>query len=242
VNAVEIIPAIDIRGGKCVRLYQGDYDQETVYSESPKNVAIQWERMGARRLHIVDLDGARVGSPVNLDTVSEILSSVNIPIQLGGGVRTLGSVRSVVSIGVGRVIIGTAILENVDLMSDVISKMGVESIVAGVDVRDGVVLKRGWLRHTSESLPRVIQMVEDMGFKRFVYTDVSRDGTLTEPNFPIIRDLISSTSLGVIVAGGVSSLDHIVELSSIGVEGVIVGKAIYSGDIDLSEAINRFRN
>tara|TARA_Y100000590_G_scaffold469651_1_gene658893 strand:+ start:5116 stop:5844 length:729 start_codon:yes stop_codon:yes gene_type:complete len=242
VNAVEIIPAIDIRGGKCVRLYQGDYDKETVYFGSPKNVATQWERMGATRLHIVDLDGARVGSPVNLDTVSEILSSVNIPVQLGGGIRTIRAVKSVVSIGVSRVIIGTAILENTDLMSDVISTMGVESVVAGIDVRDGVVLKRGWLTHTSESLHSAVQMVEDIGFKRFVYTDVSRDGTLTEPNFPVIRGLISSTSLGVIVAGGVSSLDHITELSSIGVEGVIVGKAIYSGDIDLSDAINRFKN
>ena len=239
---MEIIPAIDIRGGKCVRLYQGDYDQETVYSGSPKNVAVQWERMGATRLHIVDLDGARAGSPVNLDIVSEILGSVNIPIQLGGGIRTFESVKSVISIGTNRVIIGTAILENEDLLSDVIVKMGAESIVAGVDVRNGIVLKRGWLRDTSESLDSIVETVEDIGFKRFVYTDVSRDGTLTEPNFSVIRDLVNSTSLRVIVAGGISSVDHIVELSSIGVEAVIVGKAIYTGAIDLSDAINCFGN
>ena len=234
---MEIIPAIDIRGGKCVRLYQGDYDRETVYSESPVKVALQWQQMGAERIHVVDLDGARVGVPVNLEIVSEIANSVDVPVQFGGGVRTLGSATSVVSGGVSRVIIGTALLENADLLQQISRKLGAESVIAGVDVRDGVVVKRGWMQSSSESVEDVVARIEHIGVARFVYTDVSRDGTLTEPDFSTIEHLVGSTPLKVIVAGGIASVDHIMRLSTIGVEAVVVGKAVYTGDIDLIDAI-----
>ena len=234
---MEVIPAIDIKGGRCVRLYQGDYERETVYSESPPDVARQWSDMGARRLHVVDLDGAKAGGPVNFDVVREIASAVDVPVQLGGGIGTLKVAREALSFGVSRVIVGTAAVEDPALLEELCRELDAEAVVVSVDARDGIVLKRGWTESSREHVSDVVDRIEQIGVRRFVYTDVGRDGTLTEPNFPSIEALERKTPLKIVVAGGISSIDHLVRLSELGVEAAIVGKAVYSGDIELPQAI-----
>ena len=234
---MEVIPAIDIRAGRCVRLYQGDYEQETVYSESPGDVARQWSDMGARRLHVVDLDGAKAGGPVNFDVVHEIASAVDVPVQLGGGIRTIEVAREALSFGVSRVIVGTAAVEDPAFVEELCRELGAEAVVVTVDASDGIVLKRGWTESSTEHVSEVVERIEQIGVRRFVYTDVGRDGTLTEPNFPAIEALERKTPLKMLVAGGISSVDHLVRLSKLGIEAAIVGKAVYSGDIDLRRAI-----
>lgn len=235
---MEAIPAIDIRDGKCVQLYQGDYDRETVFSDSPVDMARMWVDAGAARLHVVDLDGAREGSPVNIDLVEKIARSVTVPVQLGGGVRTVKSARDALSRGVERVIFGTAAAESQDLVSEVIEELGPDAVVIGVDARDGYVAVRGWTESSETPAIELVAAMEDSGVRRLVYTDIARDGTLTEPNFEAAQSLVSSTNIGVLVAGGVSSVDHLVRLAQLGVEGAIIGTAIYTGDIDLGNAID----
>ena len=235
---MEIIPAIDIRDGKCVRLYQGDYQQETVYSDAPVEVAIRWAAMGASRVHVADLDGARAGAPVNTGIVRQITSSVTAHVQLGGGVRTLEAASEAISLGVSRVIIGTAAVEAPGLAREMCIALGPEAVVVSVDARDGDVMVRGWTETSKIRTSELVRRLESEGIRRIVYTDVSRDGTLSEPNFPAIEALVGQTRMKVVVAGGVASVDHLRRLSQIGVEGAIVGRAIYTGDIDLGEAID----
>ena len=234
---MEVIPAIDIIEGKCVRLYQGDYAQKTVFSDDPVGMAARWVETGARRLHVVDLDGAKEGVPVNIDLVGRIASSVAIPVQLGGGIGTIDAARDALSRGVDRVLIGTAAVERRELVAELADEIGAEALVVSVDAKDGEVMARGWTRETKLSASEMIGQMEAMGVARFVYTDITRDGTLTGPNFPSIENIARGTSLGMLVAGGVSSIDHLVRLSAIGVEAAIVGTAIYTGDIDLAQAI-----
>jgi phosphoribosylformimino-5-aminoimidazole carboxamide ribotide isomerase len=239
---MEVIPAIDIRDGRCVRLYQGDYGQETVYSEDPVEMAAHWVSLGATRLHLVDLDGAKAGAPANLSVVKGILSAVSVPVQLGGGIRTLETARAVASLGVDRVMLGTTAVETPDLVGKVCQKLGPESVVVSVDARDGYVAVKGWTQSSRTLAPDLIRRMADSGVRRFMYTDISRDGTLTEPNFAAIESLIRQTGVRLLAAGGISSVQHLLRLADIGVEGAVIGRALYTGDIDLSAALEAVKN
>ena len=234
---MQVIPAIDIRGGRCVQLYQGDYSQETVYSDDPADQARRWAEMGALWIHVVDLDGARTGAPANMEAVASIVSAVETPVQLGGGIRTLQSASDAVSLGVRRVILGTAAVESEDLVQTMCLELGPEAVVVSVDARDGVAVLDGWTRSSRVPVAELVGHMAEIGVRRIMYTDVARDGTLTEPNFRAIEALAGQTGLRLLAAGGISSLEHLVKLSRMGVEGAIIGTALYTGDIDLGEAI-----
>ena len=234
---MEIIPAIDIKDGKCVRLYQGNYDKEIVYLDSPIEAAFRWVREGADRLHIVDLDGALAGKPIQMGIVEEIVSATSVSIQLGGGIREITTAKHVASKHVERVVIGTAAVEHPTLVEDLIYELGSESVIVSVDARDNDVVLRGWTKDSGIPASELIHRVESKGVRRIIYTDVTRDGTLTEPNFQSIGELVLETSVNILVAGGVSSIEHLHRLENIGVEGAIIGKAMYTGDIDLRKAI-----
>ncbi|MCK5428830.1 MAG: 1-(5-phosphoribosyl)-5-[(5-phosphoribosylamino)methylideneamino] imidazole-4-carboxamide isomerase, partial [Anaerolineales bacterium] len=179
---LEIIPAIDLRNGKCVRLYKGDYDRETVYSEDPVAMAKHWQSLGATRLHVVDLDGARSGLPMNSIVISGIVQALNIPVELGGGIRDLDTVEQMLNLGLQRVILGTAAVENPGLVHDACARYH-QGIVVGIDAADGYVKTRGWKEKSTVTAIDLARQMEALGARRFIYTDISRDGTLTEPNF-----------------------------------------------------------
>jgi len=232
----EIIPAIDIRDGKCVRLYQGDYEQETVFSDDPVEVALQWQSLGAPRLHIVDLDGAVRGEVYNLDIITEIARAVLVPTQLGGGIRKLEIIEQMLKVGIERVILSTAAVEDPGLVEKACQKFR-ESIIVAIDVREGFIATHGWRRDTELKSIEFAQSMVKLGVRRFIYTDINRDGTLTEPNFSATAELVNEVRRPVIASGGISSLNHLRMLKALGVEGAIVGKALYTGDIDLKQAL-----
>jgi phosphoribosylformimino-5-aminoimidazole carboxamide ribotide isomerase len=219
-----------------VRLYQGDYEQETVFSDDPLEVALKWQAKGAPRLHVVDLDGAAEGEPCNLDIIREIAEAMLIPVQLGGGIRRLETIERVLKEGVERVVLGTAAVENAELIGKACRRFR-DSIVVSVDAEEGQVAIRGWRQMAEMDAQTLIRAMVKLGVRRFIYTDIKRDGTLTEPNFNAISELIDDTRAPVIAAGGISSLNHLKMLQKLGVEGAIVGKALYTGDIDLKRAI-----
>jgi len=220
-----------------VRLYQGDYTQETVFSDDPVEVALLWQSMGATRLHIVDLDGAADGEPGNLSTIAEIANAVLIPTQLGGGIRNLKTMGTVLTAGVDRVILGTAAVEDRKLVQEACHNFG-NSIIVGIDARDGYIAVRGWKLDTDLKATEVAKSMIELGVQRFIYTDISRDGTLTEPNFSGVFEAVNATNRPVIAAGGISSLDHLKMLKRLGVEGAIIGKALYTGNINLKQALD----
>ena len=234
---MEVIPAIDLRGGRCVRLYQGDFSQESVYSDEPDAVARKWAELGATRLHVVDLDGARDGLPANLPTLERIAAAVSVPVQFGGGVRSAEGARRALAAGAGRVILGTVAVERPALVQEMCGEHGARSVVVGVDARDGDVVLRGWTKGGGLRAADLIDRMLDAGVSRFIYTDVSRDGTLTEPDFSGVEALARKPGVKLIAAGGMASVDHLVRLARIGIEAAVVGKALYTGDIDLKEAI-----
>lgn len=236
---MEIIPAIDIKGGKCVRLYQGDYNQETVFSEDPVTAALTWYSQGARWLHIVDLDGAAAGEPQNMEVVEEITKESGLLIELGGGIRQEEVAEKLLHQGVNRIILGTAAIENRELVKKLCQQFG-EAIAVSLDARDGKIAIEGWRKNTVFEVFRLSQEMVDAGVKRFIYTDIKRDGTLTEPNFDVISRLLAEATVPIIVAGGICKLDHLQRLKELGVEGAIIGKALYTGDIDLGETIVNF--
>ncbi len=233
---MEIIPAVDIRGGMCVRLYQGDYANETVFSDDPVQVALRWQSLGATRLHIVDLDGAAEGRPGNMEIIANIAVAMMIPTQLGGGIRDMATVRELLGAGIDRVILGTAAVEDASFVKQLCSKYA-DSVVVSIDTRDGLVSTRGWTEDTKITGVEFALKMAKLGVKRFIYTDIVRDGTLTEPNFSAISEMVMKTRLPVIAAGGVASTQHLVMLKKLGVEGAIIGKALYTGDIDLKKAL-----
>ena len=205
---MELIPAIDLIDGKCVRLYQGDYSRETVYADDPVEVALRWESLGASRLHIVDLDGARSGNPDNLPVVERIVRSIGVPVQMGGGVRSLESARRIVGAGVRRVMLGTVAVRDPDIVHSACAELGSEAVVVAVDSRDGRVAVSGW---TSASDMRATGLIAEMmkaGVRTFLCTDISRDGTLSGPNYALMRDLVEIAGDGVIAAGGIASLEQ----------------------------------
>ena len=234
---MEVIPAIDIKSGRCVRLYQGDYGKETVFSENPVEVAGRWEEEGAPRLHVVDLDGAATGHPVNSETIGAIAAQVRIPLQVGGGVRSIEAAERLFAIGVERVVLGTAAVRDPDLVGRLSGDWGKERVVVAVDARGGRVAVAGWKEDTSMDPCELVLRMEALGAGRFLYTDISRDGTLTEPDFDGIGALVRASGRPVLASGGVSRAEHLVRLAAVGAEGAIVGVALYTGTIDLREAL-----
>lgn len=233
---MEVIPAIDLRKGKCVRLYQGDYDKETVFSDDPVSTALRWQSEGAVRLHVVDLDGAAEGQPGNLDAIGRILEAVELPVQVGGGIRDLKTVEQLLAMGVGRVVMGTLAVENPDMAAQACAEFG-EQVVIGIDARDGLVATRGWLEESTVMATDLAARMVGLGARRIIYTDISRDGTLTSPNFEGVADLVSRVSAPIVAAGGISSVEHLSKLAALGAEGAIVGLAIYTGALKLADAI-----
>ena len=232
----EVIPAIDLRGGRCVRLYQGDFAKETVFSNDPVGVARRWEAAGAPRIHVVDLDGAASGSPVNTSIVEAIAGAVSIPIQVGGGLRTIEAIELLLARGAQRVVLGTSAAEDPALVGEAAQRFG-EAIVVGVDARDGLVATHGWVKAQAISAVDLIKRMEALDVRRFVYTDIVRDGALTGPAVDSIGDLLASTGAAIIASGGVSSLADLEQLAGLGIEGAIVGRAVYTGDVDLRRAV-----
>ena len=234
---MEIIPAIDLRGGKCVRLYQGDYSKETVFSDDPVSMAVRWQETGAKRLHLVDLDGAAEGKLCNATVIAEITRTVDTPVQIGGGIRLIETIEHLLDLGVDRMILGTVALENPNLIKKACLKFG-EHIIVSIDAKDGCVRGRGWKEAGTLTIDTVVRQMESLGVKRLIYTDISRDGTLTEPNFEQIEKLKSQTSIPIIAAGGIASIEHLKRLAALGIEGAITGRAIYTENIDLKEAFS----
>lgn len=232
-----IIPAIDIKDGKCVRLRQGDFNSETVYSNDPVLVAKQWEAKGALALHIVDLDGAKNGRIVNLNLIREIRRAIQIPIQVGGGVRSKEVFKNLVAIGANRVVLGTMALENRNLLSNILSRYS-NQVVVSLDNKNGNLAKKGWQENTDREVVGTAQDLEQLGIKRFIYTNIAKDGTLTEPDYQGVKSLVRSIRAKIIVAGGISSIADIRKLKSFNLEGVIIGKALYEGKINLMEAMD----
>jgi len=236
---MDIIPAIDIRGRKCVRLYQGDYSREIVFNEDPVTAALTWHSQGARWLHIIDLDGAATGEPKNMEVVNQIVKDSGLLIELGGGIRQEEVAEKLLHQGANRIILGTAAIEDRELVIKLCQQFG-ESVAVSLDARDGKLAVHGWQKNTAVEVLQLSRELIDAGVRRFIYTDIRRDGTLTEPNFDMIHGLLTEVKVPVIAAGGISRLEHLRKLEELGVEGAIIGKALYTGDIDLGEAIFNF--
>lgn len=234
-----IFPAIDLKEGQCVRLVQGRAEDKTVYSNSPQDVAKSFEEKGAKWLHVVDLDGAFTGKPTNLEAIKSIASSINIPFQVGGGLREIQNVELLLSLGASRVIIGTKAVNSPDFIKELLDKFGSERIVLGIDAKDSMVATEGWVSTSHIPALEFGMQMKDLGIEYAVYTDISKDGLLQGPNFEAIKNM-ASTGLKIIASGGVSSLDDIVklkEMEALGVIGAVVGKAIYECKLDLTEAL-----
>lgn len=233
---MDIIPAIDIKGGVCVRLYQGNFHQETIYGTDPVEVAQRWVAQGATRLHVVDLDGARAGYPINTEPIKAIIRAVAVPVQLGGGLRSEEHISAALAMGVERVILGTVAVREPGLVQRAVDRFA-EAIIVGVDARGGQVATAGWIEQEHLQAIDLVDQMAAMGVQRIVYTDITRDGTLTEPNFPATAALIRPAGPAIIASGGIAHVTHLVQLASIGVEGAIIGRALYTGAIALPEAI-----
>jgi phosphoribosylformimino-5-aminoimidazole carboxamide ribotide isomerase len=229
------IPAVDIRGGRCVRLVQGDFARETSYADDPAEMARHWQAEGAQRLHVVDLDGARDGICSNADVIRRVLSSVDIPVQVGGGIRSLETARALLDDGADRVVVGTAAAEHPETLSTWVDALGAERLIVGVDARDGRVVTRGWLQTTEVTVLSLCRRLIAAGVCRVIYTDVARDGLLGGPDIPGTREI--AKLLSVIASGGVSTVEQLRALAETGAEGAIVGTALYEGRLTLSEAL-----
>ncbi|CQR75165.1 1-(5-phosphoribosyl)-5-[(5-phosphoribosylamino)methylideneamino] imidazole-4-carboxamide isomerase [Sporomusa ovata DSM 2662] len=235
-----VFPAIDIRGGRCVRLIEGRFDKETVFADNPADMARKWAAAGAEYLHVVDLDGALAGKSVNLEVVSTIVATVNIPVQLGGGIRTLANIEQVLKAGVSRVILGSVAVRSPELVREACRQFG-SQIVVGIDARDGQAAVDGWEVSGGVGAEELARKMADAGVARIIYTDISRDGTLQGVNVAATASLAKAAGIPVIASGGVKSIDDITALKAAnsegGIEGVIVGKAIYTGAVDVAAAI-----
>ncbi len=234
-----IIPAIDIKNKKCVRLVQGNPEFETVYSDDPIFQAQFWEREGAKRIHIVDLDGAFNGKPQNIDLIERIVQEVNIEIDVGGGIRDNRVIRALRSRGVHKVVIGTAVMDNRKFVRN-LCKSDPDGVVIAIDASDGFVVKNGWQEITSTRAVDLLKEIEDFGVSEVIYTDISRDGTLEGPNYDAIETMLTVSDIPIIVSGGISSLEDIKKLKEyepMGLKGVIIGKALYEGKFTLPEAM-----
>ncbi len=241
---MDVIPAIDLLDGHCVRLYQGDYEQSEVFSASPIEVAREWASQGATRLHLVDLDGAKTGSPVNQQVIADIVRAIDIPVQVGGGLRDRQRVSETVGLGVSQVVLGTAAVEQPDLVTQVCEEFPGQ-IIVGIDARNGKVATRGWVETSEVEAVDLAKRMVSQGASSIIYTDIHRDGTLKGPNKEALRTLAGSVSIPIIASGGVSSIRDLLSLLSLealGVTGAIVGRALYTGDVSLPDAIKAIGN
>jgi phosphoribosylformimino-5-aminoimidazole carboxamide ribotide isomerase len=229
------IPAIDIRGGRCVRLVEGDFARETRYADDPAEMARYWAAEGAQRLHVVDLDGARDGVRGNADVIRSLLSSVQIPVQVGGGIRTLETAQELLAEGAARVVIGTTAAEDPEVMRAWVAKLGAEQVIVGVDARGGRVATHGWQTVTDLDVLSFCQVPKDYGVQRVLYTDVARDGRLSGPDVEGTRAIASL--MNVIGSGGVSTVEQLRELADAGAEAAIIGTALYEGRLKLGDAL-----
>lgn len=229
-----VFPAIDILEGKCVRLTQGEYDTSVVYSESPEDMAALWIGKGAKYLHVVDLDGAKEGFPVNKDVIKKIVDK-GIKVQLGGGIRKAEHIDEMLKLGIYRIILGTSAIENEELLKYAVDKYG-DRIAVSIDSRNRKVATRGWLETSGISDVDFAKKVKELGVKMVIFTDISKDGMLKGPNFEAINE-INSVGIGVIASGGISTLDDIKKLKEMGIYGAIIGKALYTGNIDITQAL-----
>lgn len=232
-----IYPAIDLRGGQCVRLVQGDFDRQTVYGDDPAAVAKRWQDYGAKWLHVVDLDGAKTGIPHN-DPVARILEAVHIPVQLGGGNRTEADIEHRLRMGVSRVILGTAAVHDPDFTRAMAARYG-DRIAVGVDALNGKVAVSGWQSVSETAVADLFAELRTMGIRTVIYTDIDRDGMMNGPNFAMY-EAAARAALTIIASGGVSQMDDLARLAETGVSGAIIGKALYTGDIDLREAVRNY--
>lgn len=231
-----IFPAIDILGGKCVRLFKGSYDKVTSFSEDPAAVAAKWREAGAEHIHTVDLDGARSGRLVNSEQIKNIVSVSGAFVQAGGGIRNEEDIEYALSLGLSRVILGTAAVNSPELVENAVKRFG-EKIAVGIDAKDGFAAVEGWIRVSKAPAVELAKRIEQAGVTTIVYTDIDTDGTLKGPNLTAMEEMCKKTGLSVIASGGVGNIDDVRALKNTGVYGVIIGRALYTGDIDLKEAI-----
>ena len=238
-RSMQIIPAIDLLDGNCVRLHQGDYGQVTRFSDDPVAQALAWQEQGAQRLHLVDLDGAKSGEPVNDGAVKAITSALSIPVQLGGGVRTAERAAELLGCGLDRVILGTVALEQPELVDELAAAYP-GKIVVGLDAKNGKVATRGWIEESSTEATTLAKRFNTSGIAAIISTDIATDGTLAGPNLEALRAMAEASAVPVIASGGIGNLEHLLSLlalAPLGIEGVIVGRALYDGRVDLAEAI-----
>lgn len=233
---MKIFPAIDLYSKKAVRLYKGDYSQMTVYNENPVSVAKDFQRQGAKYIHVVDLEGAKNGTTPNIDVVKRIAEETDLFLEIGGGIRDIDTVRKYLENGASRVILGTGAVKDEGLLTKAISLYG-EKIAVGADVKDGYIAIKGWVEKSEYSLDSFLEKMESLGVKTVICTDISRDGAMRGTNLELYKRLSQKYSLNIIASGGVSSIDDIISLKEMNVDGAIIGKAYYTGAIDLKEAI-----
>ena len=239
---MQVIPAIDLRGGQVVRLRQGEYSQQTTYSDDPLAVAAQFARAGATRLHVVDLDGARDGTPGNARVYQRITREAGVAVQVGGGLRTAQAIDAVLAAGADRVVLGTAAVDDPELVRQAVASHGAERVVVGLDARDGMVAVKGWTEGTTIPVAELLARMAGLGVVRFIYTDIARDGTLTEPSFDNVAAVMrhaQQVGVALIASGGISDAAQLSRLAALDVEGAIVGSALYTGALDLAEAIRQ---
>jgi phosphoribosylformimino-5-aminoimidazole carboxamide ribotide isomerase len=227
-----VLPAIDIKGGQCVRLRQGEKDDETVYFKDPVKVAKQFESWGAQYLHIVDLDGAFDGKPQNVDIIKKILAAVDIPIELGGGIRSADIAKTYIDAGISRIIVGTQAIKDFDFIEHLIAKYD-RKVCVSIDARDGMVSTEGWTEDSDMEALELATSLERVGLSTLVYTDISKDGMMSGPNFDMLNVLNQNLNIDIIASGGVASVEHLDRLSQMNLYGAITGKAVYEGAIDL---------
>jgi phosphoribosylformimino-5-aminoimidazole carboxamide ribotide isomerase len=231
-----ILPAIDLYGGACVRLLKGDYNKMTVYNDNPVEVAKSFESAGAGYIHIVDLEGAKTGLTPNIESVKNIVNSTSLSAEIGGGIRSMSTIDAYVNAGVDRVILGTAAVENLDFAREAVKNFG-DKIVIGVDIKDGYVAVKGWTENSSYKYDEFCSIIEDMGIKTIICTDISKDGAMMGTNLDLYKSLMEKFRLNIIASGGVSTLSDIEKLSEMNVYGAIIGKAYYTGAITIEDAL-----
>lgn len=238
---MHIFPAIDLYEGKAVRLLKGDYNQMTVYSDNPAEFALDFEKQGARYLHIVDLEGAKEGTTPNIDTVADIVSKTSLFTEIGGGIRSMEVIDKYISIGVDRVILGTAAVKDSEFLQNAIDKYG-DKIAVGVDIKDGFVAIKGWTEKSEYSCFDFCKKMQDMGVKTLICTDISKDGAMQGTNHELYRELSEKFDMDITASGGVSSMDDVKRLAGLGIYGAIIGKAYYTGAISIREAVEISKN
>ncbi len=237
---MKIYPAIDIKDGKCVRLLRGSFEDVTVYGDNPAEMAKKWEALGGEYIHVVDLDGALKGHGVNAEAIKEICKAVNVPVQTGGGIRTMADIEAKLQCGISRIIIGTKAVSDAEFVKKAVEKYG-DKIVIGIDAKDGKVAIEGWEKTSEFDAVDFAKKMEEIGVKTIIYTDIATDGTLMGPNVSAMAEMVENTNMDIIASGGIGSIEHIKSLAPTGVEGVITGRALYTGNISLPEAVEAGR-